>query len=184
MNIFWLHPNGRIAALLHADPHVVKMILEIAQMCSNVYYHYTPSHRPAKVYKRTHVRHPMSIWVCQNKAHFLRAIQFGLHLAAEYTHRFDKTHGCESVLRGMLECPPDFTTLPPPEYLDTTVFGTLGDVRVPLCMPECFHNPNACVAYSQYYLHKLLTVPRLRRYRRRTTLALPLAIRTCARCHV
>ena len=77
----------------------------------------------------------------------------------------------------MLLCRPDFASVAPPAYLETTVFGQYGSVRVPLCMPGCFHHDNACVAYSKYYLHKLLTVPRLRRWCQRTTLALPLAIR-------
>ena len=177
MNIFWLNRNGRVAAALHADAHVVKMILEMAQMCSNAYHHYATSRRPERVYKKTHMHHPMSIFVCQDASNFLMAVQFGLQLAREYTRRFGKTHKSEHVLRSMLLCRPDFASAAPPAYLDTTVFGQYGTVRVPLCMPECFHDDNACVAYSNYYLDKLLKVPRLRRWRQRTTLALPLAIR-------
>lgn len=177
MNIFWLHLNGRLMAVLHADAHAIKMVLEIAQMCSNVYYHYTPSIKPDTVYKKTHVRHPMSVFVCQNKANFVLVAKRGIAIAQEYTRRFGKTHKCEAVLAGMLECPPDFTVCPPPEYADTTVLAEYGKYHVPLCMPEEFHDKNACVAYLRYYLHKLLTVPRLRRWNRRTTLALPLAIR-------
>ena len=177
MNIFWLHRNGWMMALMHADPHVVKMILEIAQMCSNVYYHYTVSKQPAKVYKRTHARHPMSIFVCQNKQNFVLAVTRGLQIAAEYTQRFGKQHKCEDVLRSMLSCPPAFDTNAAPEYTDGTVFGSYGEFSIPLCMPEEFHDADACMAYLKYYHHKLATVPRLRRWNRQTTLALPYAIR-------
>ena len=71
MNIFWLHTNGRVMALLHADAHAVKMILEIAQLCSNVYYHYMQEDVECKVYKKTHAHHPMSVFVCQNKRNFV-----------------------------------------------------------------------------------------------------------------
>ena len=176
MNIFWLHTNGRVMALLHADAHAVKMILEIAQLCSNVYYHYMQGSVECKVYKKTHAHHPMSVFVCQNKRNFVLAARRGLAIAREYTRRFGKTHKCEAVLTGMLECPPDFSVCPPPAYSDTTVLAQYGMYTVPLCMPEEFHHHNACVAYTRYYLNKLLTVPRLRRWNRRETFALPLAV--------
>ena len=181
MNIFLLHVNGRLMALLHSDAHVVKMILEMTQLCCNVYYYYTQVAEPSKLYRKTHVRHPMSIFVAQNRLNFMLVISRALHLAAEYTRRFGKTHKCDAMLKDFRACPPDFASCPPPAYKEDTVLADYGPFRVPLCMPSEFHDANACVAYGQYYLHKLSTVERLRRYRRGTTLGLPLAIRTAIR---
>tara|TARA_B100000963_G_scaffold353687_1_gene368844 strand:+ start:2002 stop:2562 length:561 start_codon:yes stop_codon:yes gene_type:complete len=180
MNIFFLHYNGRIMALFHADAHVVKMPLEIAQMLSNAYHHYGAAHFPAKVYKKTHVHHPMSIFVCQNEHNFRLAAMNGLSILQEYTRRFNKTHKCEAVLRDMLQYPPDFSSTEPPVYSDATVFGVFGDVQVPLCMPVEYHHTNACVAYSRYYVFKLETIPRLARWYRSTDHALSAAVKMSA----
>lgn len=162
MNIFW------ISARLHADVYVVKLVLEIAQLCSNAYHWHPPLMKPEIVYKRTHASHPLTIFVCQNEHNFKIALAHGLCIAQEYTRRFHKTHKCEGVLRAMLHRLPDFSRNRPPAYAKTTVFGTLGEFRVPLCMPACFHHADACVAYLRYYKHKLSTVPRLRRWFRTT----------------
>lgn len=177
MNIFWLHKNGRVMALLHCDKHVVKMILEIAQMASNVYYHYS-GETGMKLYKRTHAKHPMSIFMCQCLANFELACTRGLFLCREYTRRYNKEHKCEEMLRGFIQCPPDFSLGSPPDYSESTVFGRIGDFSVPLCITDSsLHHPNAVVAYLQYYLQKLDTVPGLRKWNKKPTLALPLVVR-------
>ena len=167
MNIFFLHTHGKTNALLYADKHVIKILLEIAQLCSNVYYVRTPSQNPVRVYRKTHVQHPMSIFVCRSESNFVLAISLGLQLAAEYTRRFRKQHKCKQVLKSMMSCPPDFTVGDAPEYKASTKFGRYGSVQVPLCMPEAYHHPDACVAYRRYYLFKLHTIPSLRRWYRK-----------------
>ena len=37
MNIFFLHQNPKIAAQMHCDKHVVKMVLEYAQILSTAH---------------------------------------------------------------------------------------------------------------------------------------------------
>ena len=59
MNIFVLHQNPQTAAEMMCDKHVVKMILETAQMMCTVvasYDHDTP-------YRPTHSKHPCTIWL-------------------------------------------------------------------------------------------------------------------------
>jgi len=101
----------------------------------------------------------------------------GLALAKEYTRRYGKTHRCELLLRDYKTCPPDFESATPPQYSCTTKFGQYGSFRVPLCMPDQFCNDNACIAYCQYYLHKLIEQPKVRKWNRQDTFGLPLAIR-------
>ena len=73
MNIFMLHMNTEENVKLHCDKHVVKMILEYAQMLST-------AHRlidgpyglyiDEKVYRATHDNHPCTIWVRDNCANY------------------------------------------------------------------------------------------------------------------
>ena len=61
MNIFVLSKNPQIAAHLHCDKHVVKMILETAQLL------YSAHPVIPGGYKRTHVNHPCAVWKCGKK---------------------------------------------------------------------------------------------------------------------
>ena len=72
MNIFYLNKDPEIAAQMHCDKHVVKMILESAQMLST-------AHRildgddianSKGLYKMTHKNHPCNIWVRKNNENY------------------------------------------------------------------------------------------------------------------
>ena len=68
MNIFALHPDPAIAASMHCDQHLHKMILESAQMLSTVARHYMlylDSYSP--YYKLTHQNHPCNEWLRESK---------------------------------------------------------------------------------------------------------------------
>jgi len=66
MNIFFLHEDPKIAASMHCDQHLHKMILESAQMLSTVARHYAPWRRKwDDVYKPTHLNHPCNLWLQQ-----------------------------------------------------------------------------------------------------------------------
>ena len=59
MNIFYLAHNPTDCAQMHCDKHVVKMILETAQLLSTAH-HERGSTAP---YKSTHRNHPSAVWV-------------------------------------------------------------------------------------------------------------------------
>ena len=64
MNIFMLHQEPQIAAQYHCDKHVVKMILESAQLlCTALNEAGVPM-----PYRVTHKNHPCSIWVRESRA--------------------------------------------------------------------------------------------------------------------
>ncbi len=66
MNIFYLHKDPVEAAKLQYNKHVVKMILETAQMLCTA--HHEIMGEDADVpYKRAHVNHPSTIW-CRRSA--------------------------------------------------------------------------------------------------------------------
>ena len=65
MNIFHLDKDPNTCAKYHCDKHVVKMILETAQMLSTAYQrHFGFNDR---LYKVAYPKHPMTLWVGQSK---------------------------------------------------------------------------------------------------------------------
>lgn len=158
MNLFWLR-----AALL-ADPHVVKMPLEYAQLLSNAYYTY--GQQSPCGYRETHARHPCSIWVAQSRQHWDAVVQLAFGVLREYTRRFSRVHACWYKIAHMVRSPPRFDKAPP-TFKSGTARGQLDSFNdVPLCMPEEFMHESAAVAYHRYYLFKLRTVPRCSRWNR------------------
>ena len=64
MNIFYLHKDPVKAAQYQYNKHVVKMILESAQMlCTSHHYYGNGDNVP---YKKAHYNHPSTIWVREN----------------------------------------------------------------------------------------------------------------------
>jgi hypothetical protein len=97
MNIFFLHLLPEICAQMHLDKHVIKMILETAQLLSSAHYMtncsvYTPK------YKLTHQKHPSSIWTRESVENYRWLSRLGLELCKEYTYRYGKVHKCQSEL--------------------------------------------------------------------------------------
>lgn len=100
MNIFFLHLDPKQCAKLHVDKHVVKMILETAQLlCSAIWL----SGKKAP-YKLTHKNHPCAVWTRANKENWKWLKQLGLSLCEEYTYRYGKIHKTQTVIEN-LECP-------------------------------------------------------------------------------
>lgn len=84
MNIFVLDTNPRIAATYHCDQHVVKMILESAQLlCTASYQHGHPA-----PYRPTHAKHPCTLWTAESRGNWdwLVALAYGLN--NEYKLRY------------------------------------------------------------------------------------------------
>lgn len=93
MNIFVLDQDCEKCAQYHCDKHVVKMILESAQMlCTalNKKGFSTP-------YKSTHSRHPCVLWVEASYANFVWLKNLAIALNTEYRFRFEKESDHKSV---------------------------------------------------------------------------------------
>ena len=67
MNIFYLDKDPCRAAELQYNKHVVKMILESAQMLCAAHHYYGNEDVP---YKSTHLNHPSTVWVRENSKHY------------------------------------------------------------------------------------------------------------------
>ena len=94
MNIFFLDNDPQKIAEYHCDKHVVKMILETAQLLCGVH-HMTPQVTPQVPYKLSHKNHPCSIWARESFTNYLILCEVGLELCKEYTYRYGKIHKCE-----------------------------------------------------------------------------------------
>ena len=130
MNIFVLDTNPSLAAQYHCDKHVIKMILESAQLLSTALGH---------GYKPTHVNHPCSIWVRKSRDNALWLIDLAGYLNAEYQKRYCKLteHKSYTVIKSII---PYIDQLPP---LGLTPFAQ--------AMPIEFQNEDPVKAYRDYY---------------------------------
>tara|TARA_R110000868_G_scaffold188854_5_gene431707 strand:- start:1779 stop:2291 length:513 start_codon:yes stop_codon:yes gene_type:complete len=142
MNIFYLNSDPVLAAQMQCDKHVVKMILESAQMLCTAY-RVLDGEKSADaigLYKLAHKNHPSSIWVRERQANYQWLFMHMKALMAEYTYRYGKHHASERLLEWLavtpiclMTCKLPFT--PPPQ-----------------CMPDKHKNDDPVLAYQKYYI--------------------------------
>ena len=88
MNIFYLDKCPDKAARLQYNKHVVKMILESAQMLCTAHHCYGDKDQVENVpYKQAHLNHPSTIWARRSRATYMWLYEHMLALGHEYTHR-------------------------------------------------------------------------------------------------
>ena len=97
MNIFYLHSIPQIAAIYHCDKHVVKMIVETAQLLATA--HHELGNGDKVTYKPTHKNHPSAVWARSSRLHYMYLQRLGLSLCKEYTKRYGKEHSVEKYFR-------------------------------------------------------------------------------------
>jgi hypothetical protein len=91
MNIFYLHEDPKKAAEYQYNKHVVKMILESAQMLCTA--HHLLDGPDADVpYKIAHKNHPSTVWARQSSQNYAWLYYHMVALGDEYTKRYGKTH--------------------------------------------------------------------------------------------
>lgn len=141
MNIFFLSRDPAKCARYHANKHVVKMILESAQLLSTCWHVVDASHvHFVPRMKKTHVNHPCAKWVREGVGNYLWLCNLALNLCKEYTFRYGKTHKTEGYIR-------ELANVRPP--LDKT-----GMTQPPQAMPNEYKVANQVVtAYRNYYVH-------------------------------
>jgi len=97
MNIFLLDTDTKKCAQYHCDKHVVKMILETAQLLCGVH-HMTDQVTDQVPYKLSHKNHPCAIWSRESLSNYLYLCDLGLELCKEYTYRYGKRHKSQDVI--------------------------------------------------------------------------------------
>lgn len=136
MNIFVLDKNPDKAAEYHCDKHVVKMVLETAQLLSTAVN--TVTGKQVKgFYKTTHLNHPCAIWTRESYANFQWLWELGMALSFEYSARYGKDHKSHAVITKSLK----YLTKMPAKRRTPFV----------LAMPEEYRTGNAVESYRNYY---------------------------------
>jgi len=111
MNIFYIDTNPYKAAEQMVDKHVVKMILETAQLLSTAhrlldgeeYIGQSKTGRKAKrwrlpddrdiiLYSATHINHPSAVWCRKSNNNYNWLFCHLVGLCHEYTYRYGKIH--------------------------------------------------------------------------------------------
>lgn len=139
MNIFAVHDDPTSAAQSLHDRHVVKMVLESAQMLCTV----AVQLGLQAPYKATHAKHPCVIWAGQTASNAEWLARHALALCAEYTHRFGRRHKSQDVIVTVA-----------PALLDALPEGPL--MPFAQAMPDPCKRPDPVDGYREYYRqHKL-----------------------------
>jgi len=92
MNIFVLSTNPVEAAQMQCNKHVVKMIVETAQLLS------TAHSRDIAPYKHTHFNHPCAKWTRASLTNYQWLAQHGIALCHEYTARYERIHKTQAPM--------------------------------------------------------------------------------------
>jgi hypothetical protein len=146
---------------MHLDKHVVKMIIEYAQLMSTAhrvldgqeYYGLTANGRKIKrwqmndveyengLMKASHVNHPSGVWVRASEENYKWLYQMWLHLLDEYTYRYGKIHACQKYNRFLMI---------PPKNISVSKFTE----PTPAMPDECKVPGNSLASYHKYYIEK------------------------------
>lgn len=141
MNIFFLSHNPTECAEQHVDKHVVKMILETAQLLSNAHHMLDGDQVIKPIYKLTHKNHPSAIWVRASVQHYTWLHSLLTALCKEYTYRYTKVHKVER--EGLL----NILAVPP---INIPNKGWLSDPTP--AMPDEYKTDNVINSYRKYYI--------------------------------
>lgn len=91
MNIFILDASPSICAEYHCDRHVIKMILEHAQMmCTTHHLHPNIDIDYNIPYKKTHENHPCTKWVRSSRQNYKWLYELTYYLNLEYKYRYGR----------------------------------------------------------------------------------------------
>lgn len=159
MNIFWLSWCVEECARWHFDRHVVKMILELAQLLSTAHWELTTDHtllsewkEQGIIYKPTHRNHPCAKWVRENVHNYRFLVKLALALCDEYYYRYghekNKQHKTRSIIEHLKAHEPNYT-------LTNETMNLLQPMNItkpPLAMPDAYKDTDTLLAYRRYYM--------------------------------
>lgn len=164
MNIFILDEDPRIAASMHCDKHVPKMVLESAQMLSTAHrmldgvetkrrsrsgktmskYFMLSDVREHHLYNAVHFNHPCTVWTRESTQNYLWHYELFIALCDEYTKRYGKLHLTDRSLREHLKPTPN--NIPD---IEMTPFRLAMKSN-----PECMNESAPVESYRKFYMTK------------------------------
>jgi hypothetical protein len=166
MNIFYLHKDPNKAAEAMINKHVVKMILESAQLLCTAHrvldgkevIKLSTTNRRLKrwehpdpvleleLYKSTHINHPSAIWARESNANYMWLYDHFIALNNEYKKRYGKDHLSVIKLRDVLKSLPQ--NIPSGPLTEPTP-----------AMPDQYKvEDNSLMSYHSYYIAEKLAL--------------------------
>lgn len=159
MNIFVLDNDPKLAAREACDKHVVKMIVETAQMLSTAHryldgseyidktatgrkikrYRHPDSFQEAKLCKAVMINHPCTKWTMETDSNYYWLHEHGVELLHEYKWRYLKTHAMNDLFNVCLYKAPS-----------NIKSGKL--TQFAQAMPDKYKASDAVDAYRNYYI--------------------------------
>lgn len=158
MNIFYVDRDPFMAAYDLCDKHVVKMVLETAQLLSTAHrvldgkpsvvlsdkgrkitrYTLHNSEMDEKLYQATHINHPSSIWARSIRGNYIWLSYHFDALLTEYSYRYERRHKCADLKPLLWEHP---------------LYIQVGDFfPPPLAMPDEYKiSTDHVECYREYY---------------------------------
>lgn len=160
MNVFYLNEDPKQCAEEHCDKHVVKMVIEYAQLLSTAHRvldgkevegrtktgrkakrFVLSDSRDSKLYLASHLKHPDEIWIQKSCKHYQYVYDLFNNLCDEFTKRYGKKHLTDTKLRNILAMHPE--NIP------------CGDFeQPPQCMPDYCKSEDSITAYKNYYINE------------------------------
>lgn len=158
MNIFILSWNVKECAKWHFDRHVVKMILELAQLLSTAHWILSDKSTVIKwnqyncIYKQTHKNHPCAVWVREHLNNYRYIVKLALALCDEYYYRYGKKKNKQHKTRNIIE----FLQNNEPTYLDQKkelpLIEPMKITKPPQAMPNEYKRTDTLESYKKYYM--------------------------------
>jgi hypothetical protein len=166
MNIFILDKNPTDAAHMHCDKHIVKMIVESAQMLSTVhrmcdgilekrssksgkrivkYWKHANPIFENTLYKAVHMNHPCTVWTRESLGNYLWHYDLFKALSEEFVYRYGKQHATWVKLKDVLSHSPKNIS----EILELTPFKLAMGAQ-----PQCININDPIDSYRKFYITK------------------------------
>lgn len=172
MQIFVLSPNPYLAANDHNNKHVVKMMVETAQLLSTAHHVLDGAKAIDGIYKSTHVNHPCAVWVRQSKENYIWTYYLGKGLFDNYIDRYGEynksigkphpktaeiLHRLRFLPHNLRATRPHFDgliELNPHHPWDATLLDDIAVHKFARALPaEYDHVTDTVEAYRQYYIY-------------------------------
>ena len=163
MNLFILDEDPDVAARQQCDKHVVKMVVESAQMLSTVHrvldgieirrpsstgktmvkYWRLTGPREDNLYSAVHVGHPCTQWTMETTTNYGWHLVHFVALCDEYTYRYKKVHKTSELIPYLMELPRNIKQ------------GPMTPFRLAMSeYPECIFPEDPVKSYRMFYQTK------------------------------
>lgn len=143
MQIFILHENPKINATYYVNRHVCKIQTEIAQCLSTVAKRlFNEKELPDFLYKSTHEKHPVVLWLSKTQENFIYGVNTGLALDDEYNFRYpNQKYKTEKRIFDYFKLLTTFEVIP-----------NRGLTPFAQAIPEQYKSDDAVKSYRAYYI--------------------------------